>query len=400
MRVSSLSLTLFLLLPVTAAAQESRVHTVAGEFAADIHSKKGMGCESCHTGVTQADIQNPAASSKFVIKRERIPQLWGSCHADVNRIKQLDPQAKLRSDQLELYRTSAHGIKFTHGDPRVAVCTDCHSTHTIRPSSDPLSSVHPMNVAKTCERCHADADYMKPYHVATDQFAGYTASVHHEAMVAAGDLSAPTCTTCHGSHGAAPAGLKAAADVCITCHVQQANFFEESPHKEAFALLAAPSCTPCPTSHLTQHPDAAFVGTGAHAVCSDCHSKAAPAGKAADGIHERFQRLESEIASAKTVIDRAQLAGMDVEAAQLQLAQATGALAKARVTVHTARLARRSEEHTSELQSLRHLVCRLLLEKKKRVRLRGGRAPRLTAVPALRLPQDGRAIQRTPRRRM
>src|SRR5436853_7896176 len=28
----------------------------------------------------------------------------------------------------------------------------------------------------------------------------------------------------------------------------------------------------------------------------------------------------------------------------------------------------RSEEHTSELQSLRHLVCRLLLEKKKRKR--------------------------------
>src|SRR5437899_8284071 len=29
------------------------------------------------------------------------------------------------------------------------------------------------------------------------------------------------------------------------------------------------------------------------------------------------------------------------------------------------RLTLRSEEHTSELQSLRHLVCRLLLEKKK-----------------------------------
>src|SRR5437899_4541914 len=28
----------------------------------------------------------------------------------------------------------------------------------------------------------------------------------------------------------------------------------------------------------------------------------------------------------------------------------------------------RSEEHTSELQSLRHLVCRLLLEKKKKLR--------------------------------
>src|SRR5437899_6370443 len=29
-------------------------------------------------------------------------------------------------------------------------------------------------------------------------------------------------------------------------------------------------------------------------------------------------------------------------------------------------IANRSEEHTSELQSLRHLVCRLLLEKKKK----------------------------------
>src|SRR5437899_5989012 len=32
-----------------------------------------------------------------------------------------------------------------------------------------------------------------------------------------------------------------------------------------------------------------------------------------------------------------------------------------------ARRSMRSEEHTSELQSLRHLVCRLLLEKKKEV---------------------------------
>src|SRR5258705_8559112 len=33
---------------------------------------------------------------------------------------------------------------------------------------------------------------------------------------------------------------------------------------------------------------------------------------------------------------------------------------------------RRSEEHTSELQSLRHLVCPLLLEKKRSTRHTGG----------------------------
>src|SRR5258705_2912905 len=40
--------------------------------------------------------------------------------------------------------------------------------------------------------------------------------------------------------------------------------------------------------------------------------------------------------------------------------------AGARVRVPERRGDRRSEEHTSELQSLRHLVCRLLLEKKKK----------------------------------
>src|SRR5437899_7172373 len=43
---------------------------------------------------------------------------------------------------------------------------------------------------------------------------------------------------------------------------------------------------------------------------------------------------------------------------------------------------RRSEEHTSELQSLRHLVCRLMLEKKK-VR----RSRRDTSVPTMVAPE-------------
>src|SRR5437899_6382363 len=41
------------------------------------------------------------------------------------------------------------------------------------------------------------------------------------------------------------------------------------------------------------------------------------------------------------------------------------ALAFATEQEETCALIDRSEEHTSELQSLRHLVCRLLLEKKK-----------------------------------
>src|SRR2546425_8508109 len=41
---------------------------------------------------------------------------------------------------------------------------------------------------------------------------------------------------------------------------------------------------------------------------------------------------------------------------------------QAKATIHSmaSRLVSRSEEHTSELQSLAYLVCRLLLEKKKK----------------------------------
>src|SRR5258708_23317574 len=56
----------------------------------------------------------------------------------------------------------------------------------------------------------------------------------------------------------------------------------------------------------------------------------------------------------------------------------------------------RSEEHTSELQSPDHLVCRLLLEKKKQTRTTDpalrrsaacpGKGPRRTAPKAARLP--------------
>src|SRR5437899_12161261 len=42
-----------------------------------------------------------------------------------------------------------------------------------------------------------------------------------------------------------------------------------------------------------------------------------------------------------------------------------GCSGTSRHSFRTIATSRRSEEHTSELQSLRHLVCRLLLEKKK-----------------------------------
>ena len=78
---------------------------------------------------------------------------------------------------------------------------------------------------------------MKQYGIPTDQFAKYNTSVHHDALAVRGDLSAPTCTTCHGNHGAVPPGVDKVQNVCANCHVFQAQMYTTSSHNKAFEAL-------------------------------------------------------------------------------------------------------------------------------------------------------------------
>src|SRR5690554_7040019 len=59
--------------------------------------------------------------------------------------------------------------------------------------------------------------------------------------------------------------------------------------------------------------------------------------------------------------------------------------------MHNARIRVRSEEHTSELQSRPHLVCRLLLEKKKGNKSPCAHAGRHSQLP-LRAPDDSEVV--------
>ena len=120
-------------------ASETQIKTASNEFRADVHAQKGMTCVSCHEAA-----RDSSNAVSYTIKRNRIPELCGSCHEDATRMKQFNPS--LRTDQLAQYRISVHGIKFAKGDMHVAVCTDCHTVHSIQPASDPHSSIHPLNV--------------------------------------------------------------------------------------------------------------------------------------------------------------------------------------------------------------------------------------------------------------
>jgi predicted CXXCH cytochrome family protein len=312
------------------------------KFSQDIHAQKGLTCASCHGGDATNDDPEVAMGKKAGFKgkvtRAQIPQLCGSCHSDPAVMRTYNPS--LRTDQLSQYHTSIHGKRLATGDTKVAVCVDCHSVHDIRPPSDPRSTVNPVNVPATCSRCHSDAERMKEYKIPTNQFAEYKKSVHHEALTVRGDLSAPTCVTCHGNHGATPPGASSVAAVCSTCHVFQAQLFDSSPHKAAFASAGLPGCVTCHSNHGIQHPTDALIGTDDKSVCGQCHTEGDPGFVAANSIRDHLAQLAAAIDRSDQILSRAESSGMEVSQARLDLVQTRDTLTKARVTIHSANVAR------------------------------------------------------------
>ena len=309
------------------------------KFSHDIHAQKGLTCAGCHGGDPTSDDPDKAMSRKAgwkgKIDRKQIPQLCGSCHSDPAYMRQFNPS--LRTDQLDQYHSSVHGKRFAAGDAKVAVCTDCHSVHDLRAPSDPESTVNPVNVATTCARCHADASYMKGYSIPTDQFAKYSTSVHHDAIAVRGDLSAPTCTTCHGNHGATPPGVDKVQNVCATCHAFQAQMYDKSSHKKAFQAASLPGCVVCHSNHGIVHPTDAKLGTGTEAVCMQCHKPGDVCDQARAGFLSGLGRLDEAIKNADRVLGVAESSGMEVSEARLGQNQAKDSLTKARVTIHSFR---------------------------------------------------------------
>ncbi|HSA92191.1 MAG TPA: cytochrome c3 family protein [Terriglobales bacterium] len=322
------------------------------KFDVDIHAQKGLTCASCHGGdpskTTPEEAMSPAAGFRGHVDRKQVPELCARCHSDGAYMRQYNPS--LRTDQLSQYRTSVHGKLLAKGDDKVAVCTDCHSVHGIRPGSDPRSSIHPLNIAETCSRCHADAAYMQAYKIPTDQYASYKESVHHRALVERGDLSAPTCTTCHGNHGAAPPGVASVEFVCSNCHVFQAQLFDSSPHKSAFAAAGVPACITCHSNHRVVAPGDAMLGAGPQSACTQCHVEGDGGYTAAVTFQRRLGDLQNAILRSDEVLERAERFGMEVSEARLEQGQARDALTKARVTIHSFQLARVEEDLSAGLK--------------------------------------------------
>jgi predicted CXXCH cytochrome family protein len=322
----------------------------------DIHWQKGLRCHDCHGGSPtlgqfQAHREDPTFRS--VRSRADIPAFCGHCHSSIETMRRFAPSA--RTDQESEYWTSGHGRRLRASlaeengfpDADVATCINCHGGHGIRAVKDVHSPVYPTRVAETCAVCHADVQRMagRTYNerpLGHSQYEEWRRSVHGNALLERGDLSAPACNDCHGNHGAMPPGVDSVANACGTCHGKIANLFAETKMKHAFQEVGLPGCATCHQSHGIVSPQDEMLGMESSAVCLQCHNPEQPqygatlaGGETARALRARLEELKREIDSAEQLVHEAERIGMEVRGPRFDLRLAFDALTNARTEVHS-----------------------------------------------------------------
>ncbi len=265
----------------------------SASFKKDIHYAKGISCSGCHGGNSTTEEMELAmdTSAGFigVPKGDDISKACAKCHSNAETMKGFG--SSLPVGQREDLESSVHSKLSISGKEHIAQCTTCHGAHGIVSVKNPLSPVYPLNVVKTCAKCHADATFMRNYNPALpiDQVEKYRTSMHGM-LNAKGDPNTAECASCHGSHG-----ILSAKDVkskvfpinlpstCAKCHsdpehmkqykiaTDQFDKFSRSVHGKALLEkkdVAAPACNDCHGNHGAIPPGVESISK----VCGTCHA--------------------------------------------------------------------------------------------------------------------------------
>lgn len=300
----------------------------------DVHARAGFSCHHCHGG-DPTDInraKDPAAGYRGKPSVRQIPQVCADCHSDIEYMRDFNP--RLPTDQLRLYRTSQHGKALEAGDTKVATCVSCHGTHTIRPGDDPRSYSFPRNIPHTCAQCHSDPDYMAGYRLPTDQYEKYARSEHGRLLLDEGNISAPSCNTCHGNHGAVPPRVAAVHHVCGQCHAQHDEYFMQSTHAVIFEEMGMPGCATCHGYHEIPTPTDEMLSNEPGSICMTCHVQNDPCYLYVDKVSGLFTETRQRFQETEELLKRAEVLGMGVHQAQFNLAEVRDHFIRARIRIH------------------------------------------------------------------
>jgi predicted CXXCH cytochrome family protein len=164
--------------------------------------------------------------------------------------------------------------------------------------------------------------------------ADWAASVHAAALLKRGDTSAPTCSSCHGSHGATPPGVTTVVNVCAQCHVREAQLFRASPKKDIFDALGQGECVACHSNHRIESPSDTWLGLQEGAVCAQCHDDSGDSGTTIRSLRQHLDTLDAGIKAADATLARAEEAGMLVDDGRAALREAHERQVQSRTLVH------------------------------------------------------------------
>ena len=234
-----------------------RLIVTEANFEESVHGGFGFACTTCHRGYA------------FPHPEEYTPVACSNCH--VSEARQ--------------YRESVHGYALERGNERAPTCAGCHGKHDIRRSDDPRSHTYHTRVAETCTECHSTGGLLTDEYVKLPSPSlQYAQSVHGQAG-AAGDMSAATCTDCHGVHDlrghndpSSRINRLNVSTTCGACHVDASDEYDRSIHGRALkaGVGDSPTCTDCHGEHLILHPDDPDAGTHSNQlatqICGDCHN--------------------------------------------------------------------------------------------------------------------------------
>jgi len=255
-----------------------------------------------------------------------------SCHSDVRR---MNPYG-LPTDQLERYKTSKHGEQlFGHNNQKIAGCTDCHGAHDILKAKAPQSRTFAANIPQTCGRCHGDSQLMGAFKLPSDVVDKYKSSYHAHLLFEKGDLSAPTCVTCHGNHGATPPGTHEVGQVCGKCHVRQAELFGKSPHAALISGGAQESgkfseCVSCHGNHAIHKASIENFSN-----CNECHSGHAKPAAVRDQLVAFLTKASLEYKQAADRVHSASTRGLATDEEELLLGEAKTQVTQLEALQHT-----------------------------------------------------------------
>lgn len=312
---------------------------VMSDMVNDIHIQVGLSCADCHGGDPTAFDDSDAAmwdDDSFIgsIENREQPKVCGSCHS--SSVYMRNYSTSIRTDQVDQYWTSRHGILLQKGDTKVATCSSCHGVHGIYPKDDPRSKVYALNVPNTCASCHSDAVYMKEYNISTDQFEQFKLSVHGVSLLDKQDIYSPACNDCHGNHGAIPPDVTHISDICGSCHINNRNLFKESYLREVFLENDLHECEACHGNHEVLPPTDEMLNWTDKSLCLDCHDDSdSDAKEMSLAFYQTIDSLKTQLDSVENLISIAERKGMEVSDMFIHLEDAHRILIQTRTNIHS-----------------------------------------------------------------